>query len=206
MAKRRNYSSEFKSKVALAAIRGDGTIAELSSQFKVHPNMITQWKRKALSGVKAGFDHGNAKHQMGHEGGGKATAGQDWGACGGAGFFIASLQSLSVNRRRDMIEPNHRQLSLARQCTLVEISRSTFYYQPRGENPLNLRLMRSKHIAVIQFIKSRKKPMMRAFEISIKKAPTKGMTRKAIGDAPNFCVIASILAMAVGVAPKPRPA
>lgn len=41
-----------------------------------------------------------------------------------------------------MIDPKHNQLSLSRQCTLVSISRSTFYYRPRGENPLNLALMR----------------------------------------------------------------
>jgi len=67
MAKRRNYSSEFKSKVALSAVRGDGTIAELSSQFGVHPNMIAKWKRQALEGMKETFNHGNAKHHLDHE-------------------------------------------------------------------------------------------------------------------------------------------
>ncbi len=42
MAKRKQYSPEFKAKVALAAIRGDGTIAELASRYKIHPNMITE--------------------------------------------------------------------------------------------------------------------------------------------------------------------
>ena len=41
-----------------------------------------------------------------------------------------------------MIDQNHEQLSLTRQCTLVSISRSTFYYRPRGESLLNLELMR----------------------------------------------------------------
>jgi len=55
MTKRKQYSAEFKSKVALAAIRGDGTIAELAGQYGVHPNMITKWKRAALSSMKEGF-------------------------------------------------------------------------------------------------------------------------------------------------------
>ncbi len=42
MTRRRNDSSEFKSKVTLAAIRGDSAIAELSGQFKVYLNMITR--------------------------------------------------------------------------------------------------------------------------------------------------------------------
>ena len=41
-----------------------------------------------------------------------------------------------------MIEPEHPQLSIVRQCELVSISRSAFYYQPAGETPLNLALMR----------------------------------------------------------------
>jgi putative transposase len=49
---------------------------------------------------------------------------------------------MSVERRRQMIEPEHSQLSIARQCELVSISRSGFYYRPAGETPLNLALMR----------------------------------------------------------------
>jgi len=44
---RRNHSAQFKAKVALAAAKGDKTIAELASQYKVHPNQITQWENHA---------------------------------------------------------------------------------------------------------------------------------------------------------------
>jgi len=49
---------------------------------------------------------------------------------------------MSVERRRQMIKPGHPSLSVVRQCELVSISRSGFYYQPVGETPLNLALMR----------------------------------------------------------------
>jgi putative transposase len=49
---------------------------------------------------------------------------------------------MSLDRRRQMIEPGHLQLSIARQCRLVSISRSGFYHRPAGETPLNLGLMR----------------------------------------------------------------
>jgi transposase len=52
MATRKQYSADFKAKVALAAIREDATIAELSCRYKIHPNMITKWKREALDGMK----------------------------------------------------------------------------------------------------------------------------------------------------------
>jgi transposase-like protein len=46
--KRRNHLSGFKAKVALAAIKGDQTLAELSEQFDVHQNQITDWKKQLL--------------------------------------------------------------------------------------------------------------------------------------------------------------
>ena len=52
---RKTYSSEFKAKVALAALKGDKTIAELSSQYEVHGNMITRWVRDARDGLAGVF-------------------------------------------------------------------------------------------------------------------------------------------------------
>ena len=46
MAKRRRFSAEFKARVALEALSGAHTLAELSAKHDVHPNMISQWKRK----------------------------------------------------------------------------------------------------------------------------------------------------------------
>ncbi len=51
MAKRRNFSAAFKAKVALEALRGDQTLAELAGRHKVHPNLITKWKRQASEGM-----------------------------------------------------------------------------------------------------------------------------------------------------------
>ena len=52
---RRNHSPAFKSKVALAAIKGEQTLAELAKRFDVHPNQIAQWKEQLLSGAASVF-------------------------------------------------------------------------------------------------------------------------------------------------------
>ena len=50
---RRNHTPAFKAKVALAAIKGDKTLAELAQQFDVHPNQITTWRNQLLEGAAA---------------------------------------------------------------------------------------------------------------------------------------------------------
>ncbi len=53
---RRNHSGLFKAKVALAAIRGDKTLAELSQTFDIHANQITTWKQELLERAGEIFD------------------------------------------------------------------------------------------------------------------------------------------------------
>jgi len=57
---RRKHSSAFKAKVALAAMGGDKTLAELAQQFEVHPNQITNWKRQLSEHAAVVFDGGAA--------------------------------------------------------------------------------------------------------------------------------------------------
>jgi transposase len=52
---RRTHSPAFKVKVAIAAIKGDRTLAELAKQFDVHPNQITAWKSQLLEGAASVF-------------------------------------------------------------------------------------------------------------------------------------------------------
>jgi len=51
MRKRRIFSAEFKARVALEALSGAHTMSELSAKHGVHPNMISQWKRRVQKGL-----------------------------------------------------------------------------------------------------------------------------------------------------------
>ena len=56
---RRKHSAAFKAKVAIAAIKGERTIAQIAEQFDVHPNQVTTWKAQLEGGAADVFDGGN---------------------------------------------------------------------------------------------------------------------------------------------------
>jgi len=67
MTTRRRFTSEFKARVALEALRGDKTVQEIASQYKVHPNQVSTWKRQAIDGLSEVFSTGADHERQDHE-------------------------------------------------------------------------------------------------------------------------------------------
>lgn len=65
--KRRQYSPEFKFKVALEAAKGRKTISELAGELQVHPTQISDWKRLLLEEGPSVFQRNGIGHQREHE-------------------------------------------------------------------------------------------------------------------------------------------
>jgi transposase len=111
---RKRYSAEFKARVALEAIRGGLTLAELAAKHSIHHTMIAAWNRQAVEGMAGTFsgasDAARAASEAEVE---KLTRRSDnwsWSA-----IFSQSLRSMSVARRRSMIEPAHQRVLIAAQ-------------------------------------------------------------------------------------------
>ena len=60
---RRNHAPAFKAKVALEALKGEQTLAELSQRYQVHPNQITEWKKQLLEHAEDVFSKGKQSDQ-----------------------------------------------------------------------------------------------------------------------------------------------
>ena len=63
MQKRKNYTSGFKTKVVLEAIQERETIQEIGNKYNIHPNQISTWKTKFLSGASSVFEKGSGKDE-----------------------------------------------------------------------------------------------------------------------------------------------
>ena len=61
---RRNHTPAFKAKVALAAVKGDRTLAQLAEQFDVHPHQITSWKAQLKGGAADVFGLGSGNRAV----------------------------------------------------------------------------------------------------------------------------------------------
>jgi len=57
---RQSYSKEFKARVALDALKGQKTASEIASEYQIHPNQVSQWKKKALVGMAESFARGKS--------------------------------------------------------------------------------------------------------------------------------------------------
>jgi transposase len=64
---RKQYSPQFKARVALEAIRGEKTLSQLGSQFKVHPMQIAKWRKAAIDQLPDLFVDGRARKTVGAE-------------------------------------------------------------------------------------------------------------------------------------------
>ena len=129
---RKNHSAQFKAKVILEALREDTPISDLASKQGVHATVIHRWKKEAAASIESGF---SGKQE-------KISNDQD------AHIYDLHAKIGQLTVERDFLERASNRLGLGdakkslAQCQLLSISRSGFYYTPKGESPLNLKFMR----------------------------------------------------------------
>ncbi|AWV03044.1 IS3 family transposase [Burkholderia sp. JP2-270] len=137
---RRTHSAAFKAKVALAAVKGERTLAELAQQFDVHPDQITEWKRQLQERAAdvfgaAGMPSSEPPVDL------KALHAEIGQLTLEKGFFRRSAHQGGIAERKTMIDRTHA-LPVSQQTRLVGIARSSAYYRPQPVSETDLLLMR----------------------------------------------------------------
>ncbi|WP_420481984.1 IS3 family transposase [Burkholderia thailandensis] len=137
---RRTHSAAFKAKVALAAVKGERTLAELAQQFDVHPNQITEWKRQLQERAADVFGAGGAPSNEPpvdlkslHAKIGQLALEND--------FLKRRARQGGIAERKAMIDRKHT-LPIAQQARLVGVARSSVYYRPQPVSGADQLLMR----------------------------------------------------------------
>ena len=137
--KRKVYSAEFKTKLVLEVLKNDRTINEIASSNNVTPQNIQNWKKTFLENAEIAMEPARAVKEYKKEIKelelkndeyakivGRLTVERDW--------LTKKVRSLGLFELESLVEPKLQAISITRQCKLIGLNRSNFYYRPRPQN------------------------------------------------------------------------
>lgn len=132
----RNFSAEIKTKIILEMIESELTIAQLSGKYEVTGKTLKNWKKQFLDNASLAFEPAKIlseyKFQINElqnqndelaKALGKTTVERDWA--------VGKLNSLDIANKKGLVESKLKQLSMTRQCELLNLNRSMLYYKAK---------------------------------------------------------------------------
>ncbi len=146
--KRKSYSAEFKTKVVLELLSGEYTTAQVASKYEITANSLQSWKKQFLENASLAFDVGSATkaykdeiEELKTENDslakklGKTTIERDW--------LQGKLNSsVSLKNKKELVQTGLKSISITRQCELLQMNRSTLYYEEKPNSQYDLKLMK----------------------------------------------------------------
>lgn len=144
--KGQTYSAEQKTKIVLELLKEDQTIAEIASKYKITSQSIIKWKKQFLENASLAFEPAKAVQEFKDELKaknieiedlqkqlGKSTMEKEW--------LAKKLESsVSLNKRKELIESGL-EITTTKQCKLLSVSRSAYYYKPVPMSMKDIKIM-----------------------------------------------------------------
>ena len=144
--KGQSFSSEQKSKIVLELLKEEQTISQLATKYQVTSKTIGNWKKQFLDNANRVFedDKENSRYKAQIEAKdreidalaktlGKTTVKMEWA--------VGKLKSLDLINKRELIESKHKKVSIASQCKLLSMSRSSYYYKAKSISKDDIEIM-----------------------------------------------------------------
>lgn len=133
--KKRTFTVAFKTKVVLAALKEDQTMAQLSSKYDITAKNIQNWKALFLSNAEIAMDPSKSVSSYKQTNNELEAKIDKYAKKVGEliiekEFLVGKLQSSVLSNRKDMIDSEHK-ISVSHQCELLAVPRSSLYYKPK---------------------------------------------------------------------------
>jgi putative transposase len=146
--KRRVFSAEFKTKVVLELLSGELTVAQVASKYEITAKSLGDWKKQFLANASLAFDVAGVTQaykdhieELQEENNdalakklGKTTIERDWA--------VGKLRSLDLSNKKDLVESKLSNIPMTRQCKLIDLNRSTLYYEAKPIDSYDVKVMR----------------------------------------------------------------
>ena len=134
--KRKSYSADFKAKLVLEVLEGEKTVNEIASRYKVLPLSLKNWKKQFLENMSLAFDKSTVVKEYKDE---IETLQKDNDALAKKvgnltiekDFLEGKLVSLASSKERKALLDTKLNLSLNQQCQLLQINKSSLYYESK---------------------------------------------------------------------------
>lgn len=132
---RRQFSAEQKTKIVLEVLQNETTLNQVASKYEIAPKVIISWKKQFLENASLAFEPAKVVQEFKSELAakekeieelqktlGKTTIERD--------FAVKKLVSLGSSNDISLVEPELKEISIARQCEMLRVNRSSLYYKP----------------------------------------------------------------------------
>lgn len=140
------FSAEFKTKIVLELLESELTINQIASKHNITVKSIQNWKKQFLENASLAFDVAGAtktyrdeiedlkqENEQLAKALGKATVRAD--------FAEGKLKSLDLSNKKTLIDSKHESLTISEQCEILNISRSSYYYEPVSLDTQDIKIL-----------------------------------------------------------------